>query len=244
MSRYFWFSLTLLVCLLATAACGLSSNPLASTSVVTPVAEANLPNSAVVVDGTLALREGVTAVDEDFVTIAGEITNQTGEWVQYIRIEMELLDASGQPLVTEWVYAKPELVPPGATAVFSFIRSLSEINGTYASYRITDISAIPSADNGQRAIVENPSQSELDIYVTLTGELKSVGRVPCLNPHVIAASYNAEGKLDNVTSHYLLSAVGFQDELAVGQSEEFEFVATKHDAAPAGAVKVWGGCEE
>ncbi|MBK8431237.1 MAG: hypothetical protein IPL28_08070 [Chloroflexi bacterium] len=69
-----------------------------------------------------------------------------------------------------------------------------------------------------------------------------MGRVPCLNPHVIAASYNAEGKLDNVTSHYLLSAVGFQGELAVGQSE-FEFVATKH-AAPAGAVKVWGGGEE
>ncbi|MBK8434684.1 MAG: hypothetical protein IPL28_26805 [Chloroflexi bacterium] len=54
MFRHVYFLLALLVCLLATAACGLSSNPLASTSVVTPVAEANLPDTTVAVDGTLA----------------------------------------------------------------------------------------------------------------------------------------------------------------------------------------------
>ncbi|HLF00866.1 MAG TPA: hypothetical protein VI547_02740, partial [Anaerolineales bacterium] len=71
-------------------------------------------------DIQLPVTEGVIEIrEEQFISVAGEVTNTTDGWVRGVLVWVRMCDESGAKLLhVESLYTLPSQIPPGGTAAF------------------------------------------------------------------------------------------------------------------------------
>lgn len=206
----------------------------------------------------LQIVEGRAMVTEaGFVRIAGELRNNTGQWVMQPRIVVELRDAKGNKLQSqsvatavsedqgwgaeEFVYPERTWIAPGETAVFEFFRDKAKLGGEYGGHKLTVVSA-HRAENPPRMVVEGFSTSRDGDAVVARGTLKNVGSVACYSAKAVLGLYDPAGKLLRAESE--TPDASFQKMLAPGQSVVFQARLSTDDTGPAGELKAWADCGE
>ena len=194
--------------------------------------------------------------DEAFVKIAGEIRNTSKEWVCTPRVEVELLDASGNALVIESIVtatmqergkapidgavAERTFLPPGEVAVFEYTRDVAKIGGKYASQRVT--ARARRCEVQPKAVLEGfLARKGEDGWYSVSGVIKNVGSVGCRSPKAVIGCYQADGKLYRADSEEPDET--FQKVLAPGQSVPFVIKAIENPGGNTiAAVKGWADC--
>lgn len=63
----------------------------------------------------------ISGVGYDGNSLSGQVTNQTGDPVQNVRVNYEVLDSRGNVIDSGFIYAQPSTIPPGGSASFSGI---------------------------------------------------------------------------------------------------------------------------
>lgn len=206
----------------------------------------------------LQIVEGRAMVTESgFVRIAGELRNNSGQWVIQPRIVVELRDAQGRKLQSqsvatavsedqgwgseEFVYPERTWIAPGETAVFEFFRDKAKLGGEYGGHKLTVASAHRAVNPPRMALVGFTTSRDGDSVVA-RGTLKNVGSVACYSAKAVLGLYDPAGKLLRAESEAPEAA--FQKMLAPGQSVAFQARLSTDDTGPVGDVKVWADCGE
>ena len=206
----------------------------------------------------LQIVEGRALVTEaGFVRIAGELRNDTGQWVTLPRILVELHDAQGRKLKgssvatavsedqgwgsEEHVYPERTWIAPGETAVFEFFRDKAKLGGEYGGHKLTVVSA-HRADNPPRMALDGFATSRDGDAIVARGKLRNAGSVPCYSAKAVLGVYDPAGKLLRAESE--TPEATFQKMLAPGQSVAFEARVSTDDTGPVGDVKAWADCGE
>ncbi len=195
-----------------------------------------------------------------FVNIAGEIHNNSQEWVCAPQIDVELFDPAGQPITITSIVtatreelgqgsrdgcvADREWLPPGEVAVFEYLRDVKKLGGAkYGSYKLSaHARTCPNtrpkiAVEGFKAWKKDPSDPE---WYTVSGTLKNVGSVPCYSVKAVIGMYSADGKLSQAMDE--TPDATFQKKLAPGQSVAFKIESVQSPDKTAADFKVWGDC--
>lgn len=68
--------------------------------------------------------------------VAGQVTNNTGQPVEYVKVMAVLKDASGGFLSTDYVYSNPSALAPGASAPFQIAVWRSGCESDVAGYEV------------------------------------------------------------------------------------------------------------
>ncbi len=206
----------------------------------------------------LQIVEGrATVTEAGFVRIAGELRNNTGQWVMQPRIVVELRDAKGNKLQSqsvktavsedqgwgseEFVYPERTWIAPGETAVFEFFRDKAKLGGEYGGHELTVVSAHRAENPPRMTLVGLTTTRDGDALVA-RGTLKNSGSVACYSAKAVLGLYDPAGKLLRAESETPEAA--FQKVLAPGQSVAFEARLSTDDTGPLGDVKAWADCGE
>ncbi len=91
-----------------TALCGAQSIPVATPS---KLSEAD----------SEAAKMPLSGVGYDGKSLSGQVTNQTGDTLQNVKVNYEVLDSRGNVIDNGFIYAQPSTIPPGGAASFSGI---------------------------------------------------------------------------------------------------------------------------
>lgn len=206
----------------------------------------------------LQIVEGrATVTESGFVRIAGELRNNSGQWVIQPRIVVELRDAHGRKLQSqsvatavsedqgwgseEFVYPERTWIAPGETAVFEFFRDKAKLGGEYGGHKLTVASA-HRAENPPRMALVGFTTSRDGETVVARGTLKNTGSVACYSAKAVLGLYDPAGKL--LRSESETPEAAFQKLLAPGQSVAFQARLSTDDTGPVGDVKAWADCGE
>jgi hypothetical protein len=198
----------------------------------------------------LAVIEGKARADNGFVIIPGEVKNDTGKWLRGVRIDIQLLDASGKSIhvdsiaaaegFPEGVVASRTIVPPGEVAVFRYTRDIKKLAGTYASHRLQASGRITDASMSASVEGVDSSKDKLGFY-TVTGRIKSTGTAGCRSPQAVIGLYASDGKLYDVK--VADADPWFQKVMPAGQTAEFARRAIDGRDGVFSDIKVWGDCQ-
>ncbi len=223
-----------------------------------PQAEAPAKAGGIWVDpAKLEVIEGRALLDKEtnFLKISGEVKNNSGQWIESVRINVHLLDSSGKEIIPDAitiavaednndekvdnVYAERHYVPPGESAVFTYMRDAAKIKGGYASHKLAARARI--ADKPPTVAIEDLVTKEEDGGKVTTGKIVNKGAVPCRSPKAALGYMTAGGKVWEAKSEEPEEL--FQKMLEPGKS-----VAFKLKSADAGKdvvdVKAWADCSE
>jgi len=198
-------------------------------------------------------RAGLT--DSNFVEIFGEVHNDTGQPIEWVKINIELVDKDGNALdvggwhreVVNAEHARGELhyVPAGGSTPFHYIRDASKIKGTYAGQKMT-VTARPRTGPMPTAVVEGLNATPRDLgQVDLKGTLKITGTVDCRSPMAVVGFYDEKTNklIDLVHPHKSALEAHFQKKVAAGQSIAFEGKSFPKGATANSKTKVWAVCD-
>lgn len=207
--------------------------------------------------GKLQIIEGRSGVDgSGFIRIAGEVRNNSADWVLSIQIAVDIFDPAGRSVQVDsipvavgeelgqgsydFVYTERFYLPPGETAAFEYIRDVSKLGGAqYGSHKLRIASARIEA-NPPRVVIEGLNTRNDDGNIVVTGQIRAVGGVGCYSPEVVIGLYDAQGKLFQVKSQHGDGA--FQTTLATGKS--VHFTETLYDMPAGTTIKAWADCTE
>lgn len=152
--------------------------------------------------------DGSSREDNGFWKLTGELKNTSSKWVSF-KISVDYLDAAGKSLVStggysdkdpgEHFYAEMDSVPPGGTTPYSHLRDVGKIKGQVGSAKLkVTTRAAKEAGQGEAA---NPKvdKGAGDSW-TVTGDLKSTGKIACRNPQAIAVGLDKAGKVHEVAA--------------------------------------------
>ena len=208
--------------------------------------------------GKLRLIEGKGWLDSEqgFLKIAGEVKNESGQWITSVKVTIRLYDASGKEINTssittevakdlhqepiERVYSERTFVPPGETAVFYFTRDVKSIKGTYASHKLS-VSARLAEDPPTMALTGFKAEKDSDGYFRVTGKIENTGRVGCRSPRAVLGLYGADGKILGALTEGPDSM--FQKVLAPGQSVDVERKSIQLNGLTIDTIKGWADCD-
>jgi hypothetical protein len=215
------------------------------------------PSDPEIVTGALTISEGKSGIEEDgFLHIYGEMKNETTDkWIA-ARVAVDLLDASGKPLgvdsiqagvaadlgeaAQEHVVVEREVIPPGESSPFHYLREVTKIGGSYAKHTLSPVGREVS-DVGRGEIRGVTSTFELGSFA-VKGTLVSTGEHPCEDPSPILALYDAQGKLVALASNAPMAADGsFVEKLDKDQSLSFELSVSGEQTQQ---LKTFVKCEE
>lgn len=202
----------------------------------------------------LTITEGRSGIEDGFVFIRGELKNGTNEWIAG-RVLVTMLDAEGRPLAVdsiqtavaadlgreaqELVVVERDVIPPGESSPFEYVRDVSKLGGSYASHRLV-ADGIVAGEVWRGSAIGVSSAFELGSF-RVTGELESVGTRPCSDPGVVAAAYNGSGKLVEVEGIPLQNAGGeFLEQLDEGGKAAFDLVVRGESSY---TIQVTAHCE-
>jgi hypothetical protein len=198
-----------------------------------------------------------------FVKIAGEVRNNTGGWIQSIRIDIDYLDAQGVSLrvnsiatavaedmgqkdALDFTYASRHFVPPGEVSPFFYLREAKKIGGTFASYRLAASARRLSASEAPRVVIENFSTERNDDAHLARGFIKNVGSLGCRAPEVVVAVYRADGKLSRALKEGPSQAEedegNFNRILAPGESVPFAFKIWEEEGESIARFQAFADC--
>lgn len=203
----------------------------------------------------LTIAEGKSGIEDGFLHIYGELNNGTDKWLS-ARINVDLLDGGGkeigvdsiltgvaQDLGTapqEFVVVEGDVIPPGETSPFHYIRDVNKIGGTYAKHVLaTEAREVVKVGRGE--ITDLTSTFEFGTF-EVKGTFKSVGEHTCEDPSPIAALYDAQGKLVSVASIAPTNPDdSFVEKLDKDQSVSFTFLVRGEQT---NTLKTFARCEE
>lgn len=206
----------------------------------------------------LQIVEGRALTTESgFVRIAGEIRNNSQQWLLKPRIAVELRDKDGRPIQSdsvatavseergwgaqEFVYTERTYIPPGEVGVFEFFRDSAKLGGRYAGHKLT-LASSRVATNPPRMTLEGFATENQEDYKLARGRLKNSGQVGCYSPKVVLALYGADGRLQR--EEHDNPDASFQKTLGAGQSVAFEVRLYPDESGAIASVKAWADCEE
>jgi hypothetical protein len=151
----------------------------------------------------LPVTEGIIEIQLDqFISVAGEVTNNTDQWVIGTLIWVRMCDETGTQLLhRESFYTMPSQIPPGGTVPFHLLRDVANTEGRVfpSQYRIEAVAIY--GDDSIHAELVDLETSESDGQLTVKGTFVNAGSEPCLSPNIIVAFYK-DGKV--YETHYLL----------------------------------------
>ncbi len=223
-----------------------------------PEAEPKKAEGGIWVDkAKLEVIEGRALLDKEtnFLKISGEVKNNTGQWIESVRINVHLFDSAGKELLPDAitiavaednndekvdnVYAERHYVPPGESAVFTYMRDAAKIKGGYASHKLSARARI--ADKPPTAVIEDLVTKDEDGGKVTTGKIVNKGTVPCRSPKAVLGYMMAGGKVWEAKSEE-------PDEMFQKMLEPGKSVAFTLKNADAGKdvvdIKAWGDCNE
>ena len=210
----------------------------------------------------LKIVEGQAGLDAEtgFIHIAGEVHNQSREWVLRLRLTVELLDASGHPIRVdsisaavaqdqgwepqEFIYTQRTYIPSGEVGVFYYIRDAKKLVGRrYASHRLTVASA-RTAVSPPRVVIDDLQMPVEDGIYTVSGRIRNSGQVRCHSPQVVIGVYGPDGKV--LREEHETPDQTSQKVLEGGQSVPFRLKVYKETGlgGTIGSLKAWADCVE
>lgn len=197
----------------------------------------------------LPVVEGKSRTQHGFVVIPGEVKNTSSSWLRSVRVEIELLDASGKPIQVdsilgaegwaEGVVGTRNVVPPGEVSVFRYTRDMKKLARPYASHRLSAEGVI--GDDTMSASVSDIQQEKdkLDFY-KLRGKVTSTGSAGCRSPQAVIGLYASDGKLWDVKSAD--PDEWFLKVMPKGTTADFEYRAIDGQNGVFSRIEVWGDC--
>ncbi len=170
------------------------------------------PNGEIV----LQVTEGISEIqDEQFISVAGEVTNPTDQWVWATLVWVRMCDENGQLLHIESEHTYPTQIPPGGTVPFHVFRDVANTQSqTIPSQYKIDALAVPGDDSKQAELVNFTSSLDGN-QLTVSGTFQNTGTAVCLSPTVVIAFYK-DGQA--YETQFLQPAE--ISEIAVGDSSE------------------------
>jgi hypothetical protein len=170
-------------------------------------------------DIVLPVTQGVIEIQaEQFISVGGEVSNPTDQWVVGVLVWVRMCDETGTQLLhRESFYTLPSQIPPGGSVAFQLLRDVANTEGKVipSQYRI-DAVAIYGDDSLQGELVNFTATANGD-QIDVTGSFKNTGTEPCLSPTIVVAFYK-DGLVYEV--HYLLAAE--ISEIAPGDESEID----------------------
>jgi hypothetical protein len=166
-----------------------------------------------------------------------------------------MLDASGQPLEVdsimtavakdvsgrgrEHTYTDRVIVPPGETAVFSYIRDRAKIKGAYAGHKLVARSRVTTAP--PRLALAGARVEKTEKGWSVKGTFKNDGPKGCHTPQIVVGLYTAEGKLRQVRTENVEPWTA--KTLPAGQSAPVDVrIASLFSDGPVTSAKAWADC--
>jgi hypothetical protein len=190
--------------------------------------------------------------ESGFVTIIGEVFNDTGSWIDTINVEVTLLGEDGNPLSVDSVAAAdgrgegvvPDIsvLAPGASSPFKYLRDIKKLAKPYKSHKLSAHAF--GAKYQHKVSVTNINQSQDDLgWWKVTGTITNDGDRPCRYPEAVIGFYGEDGKIYDVNSAMPKDdSVGA---LAKGASWSFDRPAALEDREhKVKTLKVWGNCAQ
>jgi hypothetical protein len=208
----------------------------------------------------LVVVEGRSGVFDEFVHVVGEVKNETATPLQFVKVTIDLLDASGKPLdVVGWhkiaareahvpdderAYVDVPYLPAGASAPFHYIRDVRKIRGTYARHRLR-ASGVPAPANGPIARVEDVTMT-LGAFdtVQVEGKVRVVSSVPCAKASAFVGFFDAKGTMIEEGTVFEVPGDNAGLPATIGPGETAR-LSGHHSFALAGAatsVRAWASC--
>ncbi|MEZ4439365.1 MAG: FxLYD domain-containing protein [Polyangiaceae bacterium] len=175
------------------------------------------------------LESGLSQKRRASYVVTGQVVNKTSSTVKVMKLEIELLDASGTVIHQDRLYAARERTPAGQVNPFLYIRDLRKIQGEPVSHR-AKISGFP-AEGGELATITDVEKETDGSFFVYRGRIRAKG--VCRSPGVVAAGYDAKGRVVDVRQMpgKLGSETGdFADRLEAGQEAFFKLTINNTDA--------------
>ena len=144
--------------------------------------------------------------------------NDSQEWADVV-VGVELFDATGQALVNRAATTADEqmrsryAIPPGGTLYYLYLRDVERLNGQYASHRLTLRQAY-AVDPAGRAGPASPARrrsNRLSRRTTYLARGTVTSAAGCAEPQVVAAGFDAGGKLVDVAEALVYPSAGARE---------------------------------
>ncbi len=151
------------------------------------------------------IKEGLSGIEGDQLFIRGEVSNNSKEPIQSVRITVSLYDAGGNLLAVEGIdatqkringsdriFTMRKSIEAGQKSPFQYKVAINRIKGKYASHKLS-VTALPFTSPA-KASVSNLKNSTENGTLTVTGTYQCQGGT-CNNPTVVIAVYNDKDQL-------------------------------------------------
>lgn len=210
------------------------------------------PGAQPATQGKVRIVESRGFVSESgFVTIIGEVLNDTGSWIDTINVDITLLDDAGQPINVgsvagaegrgEGVVPERSVLAPGESSPFKYLRDVQKLGRPYKSHKLAAHAF--GAKYQQKISVTNVTSARDDLgFWKVTGALTNDGERPCRFPEAVIGFYGSDDKLYDVNS-----AVPKDDTNAIAKGASWSFdrpAALEDKGNVVKRVKVWGSCAQ
>jgi hypothetical protein len=185
--------------------------------------------------------------DTGFVRIAGEVVNETGQWLQLASVDVVLLDAEGKAITVDSIAAADGhgesalidrgYIPPGERSFFTYLRDAKKLARPYASHKLAPRARLSPAQRD--ATLEGLTVKKVNRAYLVSGTLRSSGALPCYSPSLAWGKIDESGLVIDSSFHSVDAY--FQKELAPGQSVAVE--AKVHDhVGEVAEIRAYGTC--
>lgn len=161
----------------------------------------------------------------DYLHVLGEVQNNTGSYLRFIKVTARALDRDGQTLGSGSAYVYLNSLPPGEKTCFDIL--LVQPEG-WSSYRLenpiysTDGSPLPKLT----VLNSEGSQDSATGWYTITGQVRNDHgtRIDYVSP--IGTAYDASGSVVGCNITYVNG-----NHLTAGEASPFEMFFTDSNAA-------------
>jgi hypothetical protein len=205
------------------------------------------PGSA---DSVLEVIEGHSRVeDTGFVHVLGEIRNKSDQWLEFVAVDLTLLDAEGKPINVdsvaaadgrgEGVYSERDFVPPGEVAIFHYIRDVKKLARPYASHRL--VARARQGTDVYSSAIEDVVATRDDTSWTVRANVRATGSAGCKSPEAVIGLYAPDGKLWDTKS--TSNDEWFLKIMPKGQAAPVSYPTIFDDQKKIATVKVWADCD-
>lgn len=180
---------------------------------------------------------GVDPVTNEFIHIAGEVKNETGGWISHVKLDLELLDADGKPIMVtgisegvkqdmgkgadapETILGDRMYVPPGESTPYFYIRDVAKLSGKkYGSHKLK-AQARKETSAPKVSVIDLKYKESKEFFEELTGTVV-VESGKCRSPEPVFVSLMADGKV-RATTNQSVDAY-FQKYAEAGTKAPFE----------------------
>lgn len=166
-------------------------------------------------EGVEVLSDNSFEDDIHYTHVVGEVRNDTGGPVEFVRINATFYDKAGKVVGTDFTYTSLDTVPRGGKSPFEVIAEVEETFDRY-SLAVEWDEADAEAPGGLKVLSSSDFEDDLDFY-HIVGEVKNTSQGRLKFVKVIATLYDKAG--DVVGTDYTYTS---PENLNAGQKAPFE----------------------